>query len=841
MNSFPYVLTVVLWFIQLSVSKRTVIITGANRGIGLETTRILASTNEWNIIAACRCVEATSKAFQSIKSGTDNINIYELDLNDLKSVKTFVNNIKASKLPIDVLACNAGVQFSGSGDTPLRTVQGFEKTIGINHIGHFYLANELISVLEKSNNNPRIVFVGSGVHNPEEKGGNVGSKATLGDLKGLELGFKDSVAMIDNGDYDGDKAYKDSKLCNVITALELSRRLSSKKSKVTSNVMNPGLIPTTGLFRDLNPIFVFIFTILTRYVFKVAVSEEIGGKRLAFMISDPSLDGITGAYYSGSSYCCEVPVTITGTFLADTSGTWDTEPDFFYARSAYSMTVAGLSYTNDQYKTVLTSISKKLRRIGSKAVNRDYAWNVIALSSYAANDLTRGSLKFYSTADAGIIFDKQIYGANIASSDVSCNLLYTAAYTASSAQLSLSFDLNFSYTNAHDKVVYNCPYTANDGCYNPCSSAMALNSFGYDPNKNSPTLDFTIDMGSVTTAVAVNYGLIDLSDLIEVPGDNARKDLFNRMNFSAIPILNNNATFNISSYYDVLYAPTAPIYCVTFTNISISQCLLRFGNTLVYPVVTSWGYYPSPKAKVQQCNAANVKSPAGRRLDSEFENDIENNIEIFNEMDLTLEELDILSNSSYGSGSSYGSNSGSNYGSSSSNASSSTTYSYGSDSSTSYTYSSSSTDDFVPYQKTCYDNGLIFQFAHAAALIRHNDSTNGDLFVVSKAYRALTDTILDNYDDITDSFMNLCSGAIVKDQIIPPGCALLAVEFYGGDDRHVSDYYYQPATIAFTNNIYLSYAMKNILTNPPTRLVQLYYDCVLSPVDSFFTSTGLAF
>jgi hypothetical protein len=59
-----------------------------------------------------------------------------------------------------------------------------------------------------------------------------------------------------------------------MTSIELARRLVAKQSSVTCNVMNPGLIPTTGLFRDLNPLFVFIFTLLTTYVFKVASSEE---------------------------------------------------------------------------------------------------------------------------------------------------------------------------------------------------------------------------------------------------------------------------------------------------------------------------------------------------------------------------------------------------------------------------------------------------------------------------------------------------------------------------------------------------------------------------------------
>ena len=59
------------------------------------------------------------------------------------------------------------------------------------------------------------------------------------------------------------------------------------------------LLVLTGLFRTLNPVFVFVFTLLTRYVFKVAVSEEEGGRRLAFMIADPSLDTVTGGYFSG--------------------------------------------------------------------------------------------------------------------------------------------------------------------------------------------------------------------------------------------------------------------------------------------------------------------------------------------------------------------------------------------------------------------------------------------------------------------------------------------------------------------------------------------------------------
>jgi protochlorophyllide reductase len=288
-------------------ARKTVVITGANRGVGYAAAKQLALTGEWRVVMACRDTAKGEMARLSFgEVGRSNCEVRELDLADLNSVKSFVR--KWGKERIDVLANNAGIQTSTSGFggtenlPPQRTAQGFEKTVGTNHIGHFLLTKLMLDKI-----NERVVWVGSGVHNPDEAGGNVGSKATLGDLKGLKQGFVEPISMVDGGGYDPDKAYKDSKLCNVATSLELARRLIASKSKVTSNVMNPGLIPTTGLFRDINPLFVVVFSFLTKYVFRVAVSEEVGGDRLAFMISIPSLASVTGAYYSGNPITSFVP------------------------------------------------------------------------------------------------------------------------------------------------------------------------------------------------------------------------------------------------------------------------------------------------------------------------------------------------------------------------------------------------------------------------------------------------------------------------------------------------------------------------------------------------------
>jgi protochlorophyllide reductase len=200
-----------------NADKRTVIITGANRGIGLAATKALAATSEWNIVMACRSKARGDYAKLSLPpSLAANIEVKELDLADLRSIDSFVEDW--GKRPLHVLACNAGIQksksagFGGPEDVlPERTAQGFEATVGTNHIGHFHLVKKLLKNVNAVDKG-RIVYVGSGVHNPEEPGGDVGSKAGLGDLRGLEQGFKAPVSMVDGSAYDPDKAYKDSKL-----------------------------------------------------------------------------------------------------------------------------------------------------------------------------------------------------------------------------------------------------------------------------------------------------------------------------------------------------------------------------------------------------------------------------------------------------------------------------------------------------------------------------------------------------------------------------------------------------------------------------------------------------
>ncbi|KAJ0432465.1 putative RNA-directed DNA polymerase, Protochlorophyllide reductase [Helianthus annuus] len=136
------------------------------------------------------------------------------------------------------------------------------------------------------------------VRNTNTLAGNVPPKANLGDLRGLAGGLNglNSSVMIDGGEFDGAKAYKDSKVCNMLTMQEFHRRYH-EESGITFSSLYPGCIATTGLFREHIPLFRLLFPPFQKYITKGYVSEEEAGKRLAQVVSDSSLTK-SGVYWS---------------------------------------------------------------------------------------------------------------------------------------------------------------------------------------------------------------------------------------------------------------------------------------------------------------------------------------------------------------------------------------------------------------------------------------------------------------------------------------------------------------------------------------------------------------
>lgn len=307
---------------------RTIVITGANSGIGLDACKRLAVVPNTIIVLACRTYEKAVRAIEQITTTTTNEGLQvqatlvpkECDLSNLQSIRTFVSNLitttpteTSSSSPsladaatpatppiirtIDVLALNAGIALDINNKECYRTKDGFELTMGTNHFGHFYLNALLLPYITNS-----IVVTASSVHDPNSPGGSQGETATLGTMMGLEQDGR-NCEMIDGQSYNADKAYKDSKLCNVLFTRELQRRIDQaaindkKYTTLVANCFTPGLIVGSGLFRNQNPFFTKLFDVAATNILKVGETIEWGGAALTYMITNVTGPTVRGQYY----------------------------------------------------------------------------------------------------------------------------------------------------------------------------------------------------------------------------------------------------------------------------------------------------------------------------------------------------------------------------------------------------------------------------------------------------------------------------------------------------------------------------------------------------------------
>lgn len=247
---------------------KTILITGANSGIGKEASVKLASRGA-TIVMVARDPSRGEAALAEVKqrSGSEDVSLLLCDFSSQKSIRALAATVIEKFPRLDVLVNNAGTVNEKRGVTE----DGIEKTFAVNHLGYFLLTNLLLPLLEKSTP-ARIVNVASRGH-------------YKGDMDFDDLGFE-------KGGYGILKAYQRSKLANVLFTRELSKRLEGKG--VTVNCLHPGVVATniwSGAPAIAQPILQLMkwFTMVT---------PEQGGDTIVQLAADPKLEGRTGEYFS---------------------------------------------------------------------------------------------------------------------------------------------------------------------------------------------------------------------------------------------------------------------------------------------------------------------------------------------------------------------------------------------------------------------------------------------------------------------------------------------------------------------------------------------------------------
>nr|XP_019940168.1 PREDICTED: retinol dehydrogenase 14-like [Paralichthys olivaceus] len=253
------------------MSGKTVVVTGANSGIGKATAAAVVKL-QGRVIMACRDLSSAEQAAREIReqTGADaaQLVLKQLDLASLTSVHTFCQDLLKEEPRLDVLINNAGVY-----QCPYtRTEDGFEMQFGVNHLGHFLLTHLLLDLLKRSAPS-RIVVVSSKLY------------------KHGHINFDD---LNSEHNYDKAFAYSRSKLANLLFTCELAHRLEG--SGVTVNALTPGIVRTNlGRHVRVPALAQPMFNLLSWGLFK---SPEEGARTSVFLACSPDVDSVQGKCFA---------------------------------------------------------------------------------------------------------------------------------------------------------------------------------------------------------------------------------------------------------------------------------------------------------------------------------------------------------------------------------------------------------------------------------------------------------------------------------------------------------------------------------------------------------------
>ena len=269
---------------DIDLSGKTIIVTGANSGIGKFAARGLARMGA-TVTMVARSRERGENALQELQmdSSSNNVRLMLCDLSSQVSIREFAAAFESENDRLDVLLNNAGSNYFKRHES----VDGLELSFALNHMGYFVLTNLLLNII-KASAPARIISVSSDEHRV------------------------DSIAFDDlqrEQDY-GANVYAETKLMNVLFTYELARQLEG--TGVTVNTMHPGFSRTNFGRRDNGFLGKFVVPVLSLF----GRSPERGAETAIYLASSPEVEGVTAKYFVDKQAVPSVDLSYDGAVQA---------------------------------------------------------------------------------------------------------------------------------------------------------------------------------------------------------------------------------------------------------------------------------------------------------------------------------------------------------------------------------------------------------------------------------------------------------------------------------------------------------------------------------------------
>lgn len=281
---------------------KTVLITGANVGIGFAAARFLAAREDCYVVLACRNEQKALQAIAAIQRDHPNsyVDFVLLDLFSLASVRRVPAALASMHLPpLGGLILNAG-GVNMKAKSLEFTEDGFECTFQLNFLGHFLLTNLLVTQMSAMG---RIVFVSSDLHDPAATKMGKLLPPRYGPVEDLARGVGTAANLKPIA------RYGTAKMFAMMTAYELDRKLREIVMPITVNSWSPGVVPTTQGGRDMNPVMkkIMMSRWFVNFMGSHLSTDQEAAQAVGGLIADLKYSGVSGRYFDGFK---EIPSSV---------------------------------------------------------------------------------------------------------------------------------------------------------------------------------------------------------------------------------------------------------------------------------------------------------------------------------------------------------------------------------------------------------------------------------------------------------------------------------------------------------------------------------------------------